>query len=105
MPSNFIIRDQCTGREFPCVDGQSILNAMEVSGDCIVRVGCRGGGCGLCRIDVIYGQFRCGKMSRRHAPLNSIAKGKVLACRVYPESNLIINIPPYGGHVNKENLI
>ncbi|WP_245768305.1 2Fe-2S iron-sulfur cluster-binding protein [Geopseudomonas sagittaria] len=41
---------------------------MEIQGKCCVLVGCRGGGCELCLVLVVRGEFDCGRMSSRHAP-------------------------------------
>jgi len=86
-----------TGDQFTCQTGQSVLKAMEQQGVECVPVGCRGGGCGFCKIKVVEGQFECGKMSRRHIPPEAIEKGVVLACRIYPLTNLIIECVPLPG--------
>ncbi|WP_431475415.1 2Fe-2S iron-sulfur cluster-binding protein [Marinobacter sp. KM021] len=41
-----------------------------------VPVGCRGGGCGFCKIRVLEGDFECGKMSKVHAPPEAVEKGR-----------------------------
>jgi ferredoxin len=56
----------------------------------LVPVGCRGGGCGICRVRVIEGTYRTGKMSRRHVSEEDLAKGYALACRLYPTSDLVL---------------
>ncbi|WP_350339239.1 2Fe-2S iron-sulfur cluster-binding protein [Zhongshania sp. BJYM1] len=94
MSINYTIHDSYSGAVINCTSEQNVLSAISLDGRCNVLVGCRGGGCGKCRIDVLDGQFECGKMSRRHAPEEAINKGKVLACRLYPRSDLIINTAP-----------
>lgn len=94
MIQKFTVHDSYTGSDITCNFDQSVLSAIELDGRCDVPIGCRGGGCGRCRIDVLYGDYRCGKMSRVHAPPEAIEKGRVLACRIYPESHLIINTAP-----------
>ncbi|WP_316933364.1 MULTISPECIES: 2Fe-2S iron-sulfur cluster-binding protein [unclassified Marinobacter] len=55
-----------------------------------VPVGCKGGGCGFCKVVVLSGEYECGKMSKLHAPPEAIQQGKVLACRIYPLTDLVI---------------
>lgn len=94
MGEYFQVTDQGSGQSFRCKVGQSVLKAMEQQGMKCVRVGCRGGGCGFCKIRVLEGEYECGKMSRVHVPPEALAKGEVLACRVYPLSNLSIECWP-----------
>ena len=49
--------------EFPCGPGDPVLSAMERQGLELIPVGCRGGGCGACKIRVLSGNYRCGPMS------------------------------------------
>lgn len=64
----FHVVNRTTGDRFRCEEDQSVLKAMELVGKKCVPVGCRGGGCGFCKIRVVEGEFRCGKMSRAHCP-------------------------------------
>lgn len=94
MGSAFQVTNRTTGDSFACGEGQSVLKAMEQQGFKCVPVGCRGGGCGYCKIKVIEGEFECGKMSKAHVPPEAIEKGEVLACRIYPLTDLIIECLP-----------
>ena len=92
--ASFQVFNQTTGESFSCQEGQSVLKAMEQRGLKCVPVGCRGGGCGFCRIRVLEGEYECGKMSRVHVPPEAIEKGEVLACRIYPLTDLTIECLP-----------
>ena len=94
MAQVYRITEQCSGKSFECEAGQSVLKAMEQRGMKCVPVGCRGGGCGYCKIRVVEGEFECGKMSKAHVPPEAIEKGEVLACRIYPLTNLPIECMP-----------
>ena len=94
MGKSYQVTEQFSGQAFRCKAGQSVLKAMEQQGLKCVPVGCRGGGCGFCKITVLNGDFECGKMSRVHVPPEAIKEGEVLACRIYPLSNLIIECRP-----------
>lgn len=90
----FHVLEQSSGQSFNCEAAQSVLKAMEQNGMRCVPVGCRGGGCGFCKVKVLEGQFKCGKMSRVHAPPEAVERGEVLACRIYPVTDLIIECRP-----------
>ncbi|MBC7184589.1 MAG: 2Fe-2S iron-sulfur cluster binding domain-containing protein [Marinobacter sp.] len=90
----FEVLNRTTGDRFQCEEDQSVLKAMEQVGKKCVPVGCRGGGCGYCKIRVIEGEFSCGKMSKAHCPPEARDKGEVLACRIYPRTDLMIECMP-----------
>jgi len=68
--------------------GDSLLKGMEIAGARIVGIGCRGGGCGLCKIHILRGDFELGKMSSLHISDSDRSLGYVLACRCFPKSNI-----------------
>lgn len=77
-------------REFFCSSEHSLLVGMEkVNSDCIF-VGCRGGGCGLCKIKVVEGEYSSKRMSKAHISEDDLEQGIVLACRIFPQGNLKI---------------
>jgi len=85
------------GEQFTCGEEQHLLQGMQAfrPGMPMVKaipVGCRGGGCGICRIRVLSGDYECKKMSRKHIPEQDQAAGIVLACRVYPRSAMTIEV-------------
>lgn len=92
--AGFQVFNRSTGDQFVCPQGESVLKAMELMGVRCVPVGCRGGGCGLCKIRVLAGRYECGKMSKVHAPPEAVQQGEVLACRIYPVSDLTIECVP-----------
>ncbi|WP_312450944.1 2Fe-2S iron-sulfur cluster-binding protein [Stutzerimonas nitrititolerans] len=93
MPA-YQVFNRTTGDSFTCNGDQSVLKAMELVGKKCVPVGCRGGGCGFCKIRVVEGDFECGKMSKVHVPPEALAQGEVLACRIYPQADLTIECVP-----------
>ena len=50
--------------------------------------GCHGGGCGVCKIEITSGDYETKKMSRAHISETEEAMGIVLACRVFPRSDI-----------------
>ena len=82
---------------FSCAPEQNLLQGMRdfrlgVPLLDAIPVGCRGGGCGICRIRILAGEYGVDKMSRKHVPEEDQADGIALACRVYPRSDLAIEV-------------
>ncbi len=90
MTASYRITEQRSGICFSCKPEQSVLKAMEQQALRCVPVGCRGGGCGLCKVQVLRGEYQCGPMSSKHVSESALACGEVLACRIYPRSDLTI---------------
>lgn len=82
------IRDN--GGSFTCGADDRVLIAMEKGGKADIPVGCRGGGCGVCRVRVLEGAFETGPMSKRHVGPDEKARGLALACRLYPRGDLLL---------------
>ena len=86
-----------TGDEFFCGEEQHLLQGMQslqigLPMLKLIPVGCRGGGCGICRIRIAKGEYEAKKMSRKHIPEEDRARGVVLACRVNPRTDLLIEV-------------
>ncbi|KHS43827.1 MULTISPECIES: 2Fe-2S iron-sulfur cluster-binding protein [Novosphingobium] len=80
------------GAQFTCSEEERVLFAMERSGLDEIGVGCRGGGCGFCRVRVVEGKYRTGKMSTAKVTAADQAQGYALACRLYPLNDLLIEV-------------
>lgn len=72
----------------PCAEGISVLRAMAAAGRSLLPVGCRSGGCGVCRVRVACGRYRTGLMSRAEVSAEDVEAGIVLACQLYPLTDL-----------------
>ncbi|AQZ94357.1 2Fe-2S iron-sulfur cluster-binding protein [Halopseudomonas phragmitis] len=94
MTDTFEMIELVKGLHFSCSREQSLLKAMELAGKRCIPVGCRGGGCGLCKVQVVSGEFSCGPMSKKHVDEQSRRCGQVLACRVYPLTDLTFEYRP-----------
>ncbi|WP_298282587.1 2Fe-2S iron-sulfur cluster-binding protein [Acidocella sp.] len=55
-------------------------------------VGCRRGGCGICRVLVLEGDYRSDPMSRSCVSAEDEARGLVLSCAIYPLSDLTVRL-------------
>lgn len=90
MPFNITIIE--TAEEYSCRDEQHLLAGMVQLGKKGIPVGCRSGGCGVCKIKVVSGLFNKKKMSRDHITEQEEADGIVLACRVFPKSDIKLDV-------------
>ncbi len=90
MPSalKYLVAIGNTRESYACRADQTLLGGMEQLGRRGIPVGCRGGGCGICKVRIEAGTVRSDKMSRSHVSLAEEAQGFVLACRSYPQSDL-----------------
>lgn len=80
------------GSRFECRDGLDVLRAMEQLGRRGIPVGCRGGGCGVCKVRVLAGQYRTGVMSRACVSNEEVAAGYALACKLFPLGELRLEV-------------
>lgn len=81
------------GRSFTCGQQTSVLESMRRQGVSAIKVGCRNGGCGVCKVRVRSGDYRCGKMSRAHVSKHEESEGWALACRTYANGDLELELP------------
>lgn len=80
------------GGEFACAENERVLLAMERCGASDIGVGCRGGGCGICRVKVLEGSYTTGRMSAAKVPESDREAGYALACRLFPVGDLVIAV-------------
>lgn len=76
--------------EFSCQAGELLLQSMEKAGKQAIRVGCRKGGCGMCKIRIMKGDYQTLKMSRAHISEQEQQNGFVLACRTQVQGDLVV---------------
>lgn len=79
-----------SGEGFGCGAERSVLRAMEALGRRGIPVGCREGGCGVCKLQVLRGDYQTRRMSRGVLSPQEEAEGVVLACRLYPKTDLLV---------------
>jgi len=87
-----VIRLVNTGDSFRCHPEVDVLRGMEQLGFKGIPVGCRGGGCGVCKVRVLRGDYRVRKMSRACVSAEEEAAGIVLACKLFPLDDLDIEV-------------
>lgn len=73
---------------FSCRENETLLAALERNFGRDRMVGCRMGGCGICRIRIVSGRWESLPMSSDHVDESDKAEGFALACRIYPRSDI-----------------
>lgn len=81
-----------TGEHYACDEQESLLVAMARSGRRGIPLGCRGGGCGVCKVQVTEGQYATRPMSRQHVSEEDQARHCLLACRVFPRGDVSVKV-------------
>ncbi len=84
--------DAVLATSFDARSDENLLLSMERLGRKGIPVGCRGGGCGVCKVQVLEGGYRAEKMSRDCVSREEEAQGYALACRIRAESDLKIRV-------------
>ena len=96
---NIMHGDQLQSQQVPA--DKSLLHSLAQTGHSPVQVGCKGGGCGVCKVRVVAGDYDSKPMSKAHISDTDKAAGIVLACRIFPTSNL--TVLPMGDTKNETN--
>ena len=87
-----VIHIEDTGESYTATETRSVLEGMEALGKKGIPAGCRQGGCGVCKVQVLEGQYTRRVMSRAHISAEEESTGCVLSCRIYPNSDLRLNV-------------
>lgn len=77
-----------SGQRFDCAEGHNVLQGMMLRGRSGIPVGCRGGGCGVCKVRVLEGRYNTGVMSAACVSPEERESGMALACKLFPQSDL-----------------
>jgi ferredoxin len=92
--ATYTITLEDTGETFRAREDVTVLEAMEGMGRHCIDVGCRFGGCGVCRIEILAGSWTVHRpMSRAHVSEEDERAGRVLACRIRATGDLRIRRP------------
>lgn len=81
-----------TGERYGCEEEETLLAGMERLGRRGIPVGCRGGGCGVCKVRIVEGSYRALKMSVAHVNAQDLAQNIVLACRAIPTGTVRLRV-------------
>jgi len=81
---------------FACSADSDLLSALQRTGLRAIPVGCRRGGCGVCRVRILNGEVVRKKMSRAKVSVADEKQNYALACCIFPRSDLTITPAPLG---------
>jgi ferredoxin len=82
-----------TGETYRCRIDESLLTGMHRLGRRGIPVGCRSGGCSVCKVQVTAGAFeQMRPMSREYVSDDDLAAGRVLACCVRPLGEVTVAV-------------
>ncbi|MBI5897869.1 MAG: 2Fe-2S iron-sulfur cluster binding domain-containing protein [Rhodocyclales bacterium] len=90
--ANFTVTIENTNEVFRTSDRNTVLEGMAALGRKGIPVGCSGGGCGVCKIEVLSGTYRKRVMSRAHISVEDEESHRVLACRIWATSDLRLKV-------------
>ncbi|QXX76072.1 aromatic/alkene monooxygenase hydroxylase FAD-binding subunit MmoC [Methylovirgula sp. HY1] len=77
---------------FECPPSEDIISAG-VGSDVILLSSCHEGGCATCKAECLEGEYELGRCSVQALPPDEEEASKVLLCRTYPRSDLVIRVP------------
>ena len=86
------VRIEDNGVTYTCAPTESLLEGMQRLGRRGIPMGCRGGGCGVCKVEILEGEFSTRAMSRDHVDDDDRRHRRLLACRVYPSGDLSVRV-------------
>ncbi|WP_368780872.1 2Fe-2S iron-sulfur cluster-binding protein [Alicyclobacillus fastidiosus] len=82
-----------SGQVLNVSEGEKLLDAAVRQGERAILQGCRGGGCGMCKVRVITGDYDLvGKCSVVVLPPGDRQAGYVLSCKTVMKSNAVISV-------------
>ncbi|WP_231876361.1 2Fe-2S iron-sulfur cluster binding domain-containing protein [Azotobacter vinelandii] len=91
MKHEVLIED--SGERYACDEDETVLAGMARLGRKGIPLGCRGGGCGVCKVRVTGGVYRQSRpMSRQHVSAVEQAHGTVLACCILAQGDLSLKV-------------
>jgi len=81
-----------TNEKYMCSTTDHLLKGMRVIGKRGIPSGCHGGGCGVCKVQIVEGNVGTISMSRAYVSPKEEDKGVVLACRAFPKTDVSLKV-------------
>ena len=90
---NVVVTIAETGETYRCRTDESLLTGMYRLGKRGIPLGCRGGGCSVCKVQITAGAYaQMRPMSREYVSDDDLAQGRVLACCVRPLEEVTVAV-------------
>ncbi len=87
MKYDVFVKDKAKTQK--CLENKNLMDSLYVYTD-LVPKGCHNGACGVCKIKVHNGDFSKDKMNRKHISQEEEDDNILLACKVFPKSDMDI---------------
>lgn len=87
MKYNILVKNK--DRNHDCIESKNLMDSLSTHTDLVPR-GCHNGACGICKIVVNSGKYSQLKMNRKHISEEEESSNIVLACRIFPKSDMEI---------------
>ncbi|WP_085318262.1 2Fe-2S iron-sulfur cluster-binding protein [Derxia lacustris] len=81
-----------TGESYDCRSDETLLLALARVGKRGIPLGCRGGGCGICKVEVVSGDYSTCAMSASQVDSAERQQRRALACCVFPAGALVVKV-------------
>lgn len=81
-----------TNEKYMCSENSHLLRGMKTIGKRGIPSGCHGGGCGVCKIQIVKGNVETISMSRAYISKKEEEEGIVLACRAFPQTDVSLKV-------------
>jgi ferredoxin len=92
-PKYYDIEIAETGETFRCSENESVLEGMRRLGKRGIPIGCRSGGCSVCKVKVLSGKFHQHRpMSTEYISKEELEDSCVLACCIKPDANIRVEV-------------
>lgn len=88
MGYDIFVRQKNLSKE--CSESKSLMDSLGNCGNYVSK-GCHNGACGVCKMIVYKGDYTKEKMNRKYISEEEENKGIVLACKVFPLSDMEID--------------
>lgn len=92
MTIKYRITVEGKGEAFDCSERQTLLQSIVARSTSTIPYACQQGGCGVCVIEVVAGSYTSKVMSRAYISEADERRGRVLACRIRPTSDVKIRL-------------
>ena len=94
---SYTIRLNPLGDRVACRGDETVLSAILRSGAKVV-FGCRGGGCGVCKMQLSWGRVDHGRCSVAVLSEDDRAEGSFLSCQARPVTDLTVELTATNGY-------
>lgn len=102
MEHNIFVKNKDMSQK--CLESKNLMDGLK--GFCkLTPKGCHNGACGVCRVQVLSGKYETKKMNRVYISEDDERNNILLACRVYPLSDMEVEFLPKAVSIKTEKKV